>query len=216
MFFSIIPTSSIAPHTYAVQDKYVNFFLYQNKENTICFDAGINPIRIRAELQKIKIAPEKITHIFLTHSDKDHVGGLSLFHYAHLYLPELEVPMITGERKRALFSKNPNIARDYFTIADDEIFQIGTVEIKAISTPGHTPGSMSYLVNNEMLMAGDTIQLKKNRATIGYSFLSMDKSQQRNSLKKLAHLENIKLLNTAHSGLTHDFELVMKKWKYTR
>ena len=106
MFSNLVPTSSIAPHTYAIRTKYVNFFIYKNEEQTICFDTGLSSKLVESELQKLNISPDRVTHIFLTHSDKDHIGGLKVFPDAKLYLSELEVQLIDGSQKRALFKKN--------------------------------------------------------------------------------------------------------------
>jgi len=39
-------------------------------------------------------------------------------------------------------------------------FSDGSVSVKAILTPGHTPGSTSYLIDNRYLLSGDTIFIK--------------------------------------------------------
>jgi len=213
MFSNLVPTSSIAPHLYALRNKYVNFYIFRDKNNIVCFDTGLSFPLVNKELQKIKIPPDQVTHIFLTHSDKDHVGGLNVFPNAQIYISKLEVPIINGTTKRALFMKNQEIERDYQTLTDDEVIQVGTVAVVAISSPGHTSGSMSYLVNNKILVSGDTIYLKKDRATTGWSFFNMDVKEQRKSLTKLSKIAKVDLLCTAHSGITHDFELAMAGWK---
>lgn len=42
-------------------------------------------------------------------------------------------------------------------IKDGEILHLDSVEIKAIATPGHTDSHMSYLLNNEKVLTGDTL-----------------------------------------------------------
>lgn len=45
-----------------------------------------------------------------------------------------------------------------FTIEDDAVFQVGRLRLRAIHTPGHTPGSMCFLVEGSpVLFAGDTL-----------------------------------------------------------
>ena len=213
MFSNLVPTSSIAPHLYALRTKYVNFYIFKEKNNIICFDTGLNSILVSKELSKLKINPEKVLHIFLTHSDIDHVGGLDIFPNAKIYLSKFEIPLINGSKKRAFFKKNQKINREYQTLSDDEVVQSGSVEVKAISTPGHTTGSMSYLINKKFLIAGDTIYLKKNKATTGFRFFNMDVKEQRESLTKLSNIAKIELLCTSHSGIIHDFESAIEDWQ---
>ncbi len=50
-------------------------------------------------------------------------------------------------------------AFDYTAVADGAIYSFGQggPEVKAIHTPGHTPGSTSYLIDDRFIVAGDTI-----------------------------------------------------------
>ena len=47
----------------------------------------------------------------------------------------------------------------YSKVGDGEIFTFskGGPEVKAIHTPGHTPGSTSYMVDGRYLISGDTV-----------------------------------------------------------
>jgi glyoxylase-like metal-dependent hydrolase (beta-lactamase superfamily II) len=46
-----------------------------------------------------------------------------------------------------------------FTIADGQELQVGSLRLRAMATPGHTPGSTSFLLDGEVpvLFAGDTL-----------------------------------------------------------
>lgn len=50
-------------------------------------------------------------------------------------------------------------AFNYHKIVDDQVYSFskGGPEIKALHTPGHTPGSTSYLIDNKYLITGDTV-----------------------------------------------------------
>jgi glyoxylase-like metal-dependent hydrolase (beta-lactamase superfamily II) len=52
----------------------------------------------------------------------------------------------------------PNkVAFSYEKIEDEQIINLGNVLIKVIASPGHTIESVSFLVNDEVLLTGDTI-----------------------------------------------------------
>lgn len=213
MLFKTMPTSQIALNLYSVCTKYVNFYIYKDEKFTLCIDTGIGVSTIRKELQKIPISPQDITHIFLTHSDSDHVGGVKLFSQAKVYLSKLEEPLINGEMKRSIFTNNLKLARPYETLSDEKIITIGSIEVQAISTPGHTTGSMSYVINKTILFVGDTIALKKDKATIGHNFMNMNTPFQKESMIKLSKLNNISLLCTGHTGISKNFDSVMNEWR---
>ncbi|HEX2041884.1 MAG TPA: MBL fold metallo-hydrolase [Acidimicrobiales bacterium] len=45
-----------------------------------------------------------------------------------------------------------------FVIDDDEVLEVGRLRLRTIHTPGHTPGSMCFLVEGSpVLLAGDTL-----------------------------------------------------------
>ena len=213
MLFKTRATGQILPGLYTINCRYVNFYIYRDKDHTICFDAGTGCRRIKKELKKINISPEQITHIFLTHSDKDHVDGVKLFTHAQIYMSKLEIPLMDGSVRRSRLTNNTIKNITINTLDDGEIFKAGTYEIKAIGTPGHTPGSMSYLLNNQILFIGDCFHIEKNSVTTGMNFMNMDKDLQQESIKKLSELKDIKIVCTGHSGTSEDFEAIMKKWQ---
>ena len=103
--------------------------------------------------------------------------------------------------------------RSYKTLQHNETISIDTIQIRAISTPGHTIGSMSYLVDNCALFVGDTIELRKNKATTGSYILNTDVKQQESSLRLLARINDVKYLCTSHSGVSTDFSKAMLSWR---
>jgi glyoxylase-like metal-dependent hydrolase (beta-lactamase superfamily II) len=45
-----------------------------------------------------------------------------------------------------------------FVLHDDDVIEVGRVRLRTIHTPGHTPGSMSFLVEGSpVLFSGDTL-----------------------------------------------------------
>jgi rhodanese-related sulfurtransferase len=52
----------------------------------------------------------------------------------------------------------PNKASfDFIPVSGSTVFQIGDISIKSIHTPGHTMESISYLINDKVLLTGDTL-----------------------------------------------------------
>ena len=109
--FSCINTGKISDNLFAVKTNFVNFFIYKTEDAVICFDAGYKKKAISSELAKLDIEPDEITHVFLTHSDIDHIGGIELFKNAKIYLSVDEEQMILGKTMRFPFIRNEQINR---------------------------------------------------------------------------------------------------------
>lgn len=81
--------------------------------------------------------------VFDTHAHADHVSGGQ--HLAERY----DVP----------YYLHPADATDLEVapLANGEKRSLGDVEIKVIHTPGHSPGSVSFALDDEVLFTGDTL-----------------------------------------------------------
>jgi glyoxylase-like metal-dependent hydrolase (beta-lactamase superfamily II) len=88
-----------------------------------------------------------ITKILITHSHFDHINGVEdLLHRtkAKVYLHKAE-----AEFMRAVWP-------ELVLVESGDTIQVGGVEVRFIHTPGHTPGSQCFLVQNN-LISGDTL-----------------------------------------------------------
>ena len=88
----------------------------------------------------------KLKCILLTHSHIDHYAGLKAMR-ARVAAPY--GVHVADSREWLPFP--PEIL-----LKDGDIIRVGDLSIKALYTPGHTPGSMCFLVG-ECLLAGDTV-----------------------------------------------------------
>ncbi|MCD4674870.1 MAG: hypothetical protein K8S18_02605, partial [Desulfobacula sp.] len=94
----------------------------------------------------------------------DYAGSYGIFKNAQVYLSKEEEQMINGLTARVpgIYS-NPKILNTYNLLSDSDEIAAGNINVRAISTPGHTPGSMCYLINGSILFTGDTLILKENK-----------------------------------------------------
>ena len=102
----------------------------------------------------------KLTGALVTHFHPDHIGG-NLFGQSIEGVPELlakrpvkihmhkeEVPYV----KQTLGMESS----DFVSVDGETTVNVGDVSIRFIHTPGHTPGSMCFLVDGN-LVSGDTL-----------------------------------------------------------
>ena len=194
---------------------FVSMYLFRTGNGAIiAFDTGMRPAGAVAELAKLEIEPADVKHVFLTHSDTDHTGGLPAFPDAEVYFPEAEVPMVTRKIPRMLgliYNKPPS--REYRTVTDGEEVTIDGTVVRCISTPGHTSGSMSFFVDGAILITGDELSLKNGRAVLDRRIIALDNCRRLESIRKLAQLRSVAYLCTMHSGYTDDFDAAMEPWR---
>ena len=75
-----------------IREKDVNLWFYTKNGITIAFDAGhLNFQEMDKAFQKININPDRIEHLFITHADVDHCGGIdvcgiNIFPNAQVYI----------------------------------------------------------------------------------------------------------------------------------
>jgi hydroxyacylglutathione hydrolase len=213
-FWYPTPTGQVAEGVYAVTTGDASMFIYAGGEHAVAIDAGYGGEALRQELQRIPIDPASVTRLFLTHGDVDHTGGLDLFPNAQVYLSKEEEQMIDGTTPRLLgFYRSPRLKGPHTLLVDGDVVTIGEIKVRAIATPGHTLGAMAYLVDDRLLFTGDTLALRNGRAQTFYRLLNMDTATQKASIAKLARLENVSLLCTAHTGCTTNYGCAMKEWR---
>lgn len=98
-----------------------------------------------------------------THYHSDHVGG-TMMGYRVAGISELlelvPVPVHVQAEEAELVRKVTGVASsDLMQHESGDIVMVGEIPIELIHTPGHTPGSQCFLVDNR-LVAGDTLFLE--------------------------------------------------------
>ncbi len=198
---SPLETHEVIKGVFALRDDYVNMFLIKQKTGYIGIDAGKDGELLKKQLQRLNIRGEEVTHIFLTHSDYDHAGGVEAFPGAKIYLPEKEVRMVDGTISRSFCMKN-KLERKYTSVRGGENIRVGGLKLRFVELPGHTPGSTGIIINEEMIFTGDALGLINNKIVNFGSFFNMDMETHLKSIEKLkkTELPKLKYLFSAHHG----------------
>jgi hydroxyacylglutathione hydrolase len=64
-----------------------------------------------------------------------------------------------------------------------------------------------------VLFSGDTLALRNGWVYTFYRLINKDTATQRESIRRLASLQGIDLLCTAHTGCTRDYARAMQCWR---
>jgi hydroxyacylglutathione hydrolase len=108
----------------------------------------------------LKIAKQdemEITHAFVTHTHPDHVGG----HFSGIEIAGVTELLskckakVVVHKSEAEFLKELSPADIIKSDSGDKI-DVGGLEIQLLHTPGHTPGSQCFMVDDR-IVSGDTL-----------------------------------------------------------
>lgn len=128
------------------------------KSDCLIIDPGGEAEKIKKILKKKNLKPQAI---LLTHGHIDHIGACSEFDLK-LYINERDLKFLEHpELNLSIFFKESfKINKAINTFKDKEIlsFKESGLNLEVIHTPGHTPGSSCFLIEQDgILFSGDTI-----------------------------------------------------------
>ena len=208
----VTETKEAVDNIFVIKDGFVNMFIVRDSNQYIAIDAGNDAEVIATELKKLSIDPDKVSAVLLTHSDKDHVSALKLFKNAKIFLSKEEVHMINGDKSKFLWFGNNIHTKDYTTLDDQQIITVNNTKIQGILTPGHTSGSMCFLINDKYLFIGDAMSLQDGEIGIPNEFFTVDNETASKSISKISSLPFAEYIFTAHYGFTSDYKTAVKDW----
>lgn len=130
---------------------------------TAVIDPGAEPERILSRVRERELRVVSIVH---THGHFDHIGATEAVH-AGLASP---VPVAASPRDAFLYHREARafgVPYEYplpghlmtpdVDLRDGDDVVVGTITLRVIETPGHTPGSLSLAYSDRLVLSGDTL-----------------------------------------------------------
>ncbi len=196
-----------------------NIYAVDGGDEILLIDAGVgvDTDLIIRNIGQDGLDPSKVTKLLLTHAHLDHAGGAATIKNklgAKLYVSEIEAPYIENGDEEAIgliAAKKAGIYPENFTLTpvavdvrlqDGDQITVGKYTVRIISTPGHSRGSVSALLNVQdktVLFSGDTVFFGGTLGLLNLPDSSL--TEYKEGLKKLKGL-SVDCLLPSHSGFT--------------
>jgi glyoxylase-like metal-dependent hydrolase (beta-lactamase superfamily II) len=181
MFVKMFAVGMLGTNCYAVGDK--------DSGEAVVIDPGFDT---ESEAQRILDEIERnglqIKYIINTHGHPDHNGG------NHILKNRSQAPILIHEADAPMLRGTPADRR----LREGDIIKVGSVKLRVIHTPGHSPGSIALLAE-DCVFSGDTLFV----GSIGrYDLPGASLEELVNSLKKLLTLPDHVKVCPGHGPVT--------------
>lgn len=189
-------------------------FLIVNRGQSLLWDAGLadatpsTPVmteygvsfslktKLVDQLQDLNYPPQKIDYLALSHLHFDHIGNLHYFVNVKTLLQrnEWNAAREAGPNDigyvRQSYSQLESFPNLILIDGDLDVFGDGNVRI--LSTPGHTPGHQSLLVNLDrhgpIIISGDTIHFTEELGALNQGSNSAENGARKSALAEFLSL----------------------------
>ncbi|MCO7122710.1 MBL fold metallo-hydrolase [Ihubacter massiliensis] len=186
-------------------ERFVNVYLIEGKEGCHLIDTGVAGAEklIKKSLLRHERQPSQLKSIFLTHSHPDHMGAACRIKKrtgAKVYASAVEKPWIEDIGRQFAARPIPNfykLLED--SVSVDESLEGGEVlcleprvTIRALATPGHSAGSLSYFFEEEgILFTGDAVPVADETP------IYVNYQQSLESLDRIEEMDQVQLYCSA-------------------
>jgi hydroxyacylglutathione hydrolase len=148
------------PHLFNSNIADENSYLFSSGKEAMIVDPGFNGESLLNYIEPLGL---KITKVLLTHGHYDHIRDIRLLAKKHnftIYIHEQDVPMLSNASLSYAthFGGSFQLTKDQSVqvLKDGDMISFGDEVIEVIHTPGHTAGSVCYLLK-PYLFSGDTL-----------------------------------------------------------
>jgi glyoxylase-like metal-dependent hydrolase (beta-lactamase superfamily II) len=201
----LLETGPVDDRIMAVQDGLVNFYVVKGPDGLVCVDAGWRPRRVKLGFEALGLEMRDVAAVFLTHGHWDHARCADLYPNAQVFAG--------GEEDRREPGKRPPPTRARARVHDGQVVTAAGLPLRVIASPGHTPDSLCYVMEGRFLFTGDALRLRRGKAAPFPRKFKCDLEIVKRSIRKLARIQGIERLLTAHSGTTCDVEAAFQDWR---
>jgi N-acyl homoserine lactone hydrolase len=180
-------------------------YVIKHGENYMVWDTGFAPgtnpsapkVSLGEQLAQMKVKPEQVKFVGISHFHADHTGQLNTVPGATLLIGAKEWEAITAAKPM----QGANVAGFTHWISgggkvepqggDKDVFGDGTVMV--LRTPGHTPGHQALLVRlkdkGPVVLVGDAAHFHENYQNNGVPGFNYDRAETLASLERIKQIE---------------------------
>ncbi|MHB1206374.1 MAG: N-acyl homoserine lactonase family protein [Rhodospirillaceae bacterium] len=144
------------------------------------------PKKLSAQLAGLKVKPDDIKYVAISHMHPDHSSNVDMFPKATLLIQKPEWDAIFAASNPPFTKEHPATQLS----GDKDVFGDGSVTL--ISTPGHTPGHQSLVVHlaktGWLVLSGDAVHFQSNWDNRRVPGMNFDKEKTVTSMNRLAEV----------------------------
>jgi len=181
---------------------YSNAYIVEFEDHLIIIDTGMDK-KAKELIEAIEKTGKEPRTVLLTHAHLDHIAGLAKLKEKY---PSIKV-VVSEEERAAVEGKEyllPKGIKGFFfrlgmpfmynSVKVDETLEEEYEQFKVIKAPGHTKGSVCFLLD-KLLFCGDLIVNTEKGLDIPPQEFNFDRNQLIESIKKISELDFESLLS---------------------
>ena len=188
----------------AMEDAAIYLVYSEGRAALVDTGCGKDIERLFENIRSCEVQPDQIEYLLITHCHYDHTGGIAGIKEripCRVVAHELEAQYLekgddTVTAAKWYGSRLEPVKVDQKLTGEENILPVGSLQIRAIHTPGHSPGSMVFLTESDghkVLFAQDV------HGPLDASLLS-DRKRYHKSLELLLSLD-ADILCEGHYGI---------------